>query len=312
MPKKLRIAFMGTPEFASAALHALINSTHDIVCVYTQPPRPKGRGKQIQKSPVHVMAERAGIEARHPVNFKNPNDVEEFKNLNLDIAVVAAYGLILPPSILESPKYGCINIHASLLPRWRGAAPIHRAILAGDTQTGITLMQMDAGLDTGDMIAVGKTEITPLTTLPLLHDELAIMGASMIIPCLDELVKNGTLNKIPQSLEGMTYAKMLSKEEGHIDWTQNTAQEIERQIRALNPWPGTWCMAGGKRLKILTAHISEETSDQKPGTILENGHVVCGHETILILDKVQPENKTPMDMKASLNGSYINIGDVLT
>ncbi|HPF78252.1 MAG TPA: methionyl-tRNA formyltransferase, partial [Alphaproteobacteria bacterium] len=181
MTKLLRIAFMGTPDFSVAALQALINSDHDVVCVYSQPPRPKGRGKKVQPSPVHQCAEAAGIEVRTPINFKDPKDIEDFKSLNLDVAVVAAYGLILPKSILDAPKYGCINIHASLLPRWRGAAPIQRAIWAGDTETGITLMQMDVGLDTGDMIAVEKLPITGQTICADLHDGLAVMGAKMIV-----------------------------------------------------------------------------------------------------------------------------------
>lgn len=312
MTKPLRIAFMGTPEFSVNALQALIDSNHDVACVYTQPPRPKGRGQQVQKSAVHERAEAANIEVRHPLNFKNNEDVQVFKDLNLDLAVVAAYGLILPKDILDAPKYGCINIHASILPRWRGAAPIHRAIWAGDVETGVTLMQMDEGLDTGDMIAIERTPITHQTCLSDLHDTLSHIGASMIVPCLDELAQNGELSKTPQPEEGTTYAHMLKKDHGRIDWNQN-AIEIDRQVRALNPWPGTWSInQNNKRLKILDVSISDQKSDKEVGIILENGEVVCGDNTVLKLIKIQPENKKLMDIKTALNGGHISEGDMLS
>lgn len=312
MSKSLRLAFMGTPEFAVSALQALVDSHHEVVCVYSQPPRPKGRGQKLQKSPVHVLAEEAGIEVRTPINFKNAEDVTAFQELNLDVAVVAAYGLILPPVILDAPTYGCLNIHASLLPRWRGAAPIHRAIHAGDTETGITIMQMDVGLDTGDMIAIGKTPITADANLSELHDVLSAMGAAMIVLCLDTLAQNGALDKTPQPLEGMTYAKMLTKEEGRIDWTQSAA-EISAQVRAFNPWPGTWSLnQNNKRLKIVQAHPSPQKSDKPAGEVLANGFMACGQGSVLELKIIQPENKKPMDIKTALNGGHINIGDVLS
>ncbi len=312
MKKSLRIAFMGTPDFSVEALQALIKSNHDVVCVYSQPPRPKGRGQQVQKSPIHILAEENNIEVRHPINFKDEADVKVFEELNLDVAVVAAYGLILPTSILDAPKYGCINIHASILPRWRGAAPIHRAIWAGDDETGVTLMQMDKGLDTGDMIAVETVPITSETTLSFMHDDLRALGADMIVPCLDELAEKGALNKKPQPDDGVTYAHMLKKEDGRIDWSQS-AVEIDRQVRALNPWPGTWSLnQHDKRIKILEVKISDQNSDKPVSTVLENGSVVCGEQSVIELIKIQPENKKPMDMKTALNGGHISEGDVLS
>lgn len=310
MTKSLRIAFMGTPDFSVKALQALIDSDHDVVCVYSQPPRPKGRGKKVQASPVHQCAEAAAIEVRTPLNFKDPKDVEDFKSLNLDVAVVAAYGLILPKAILDAPTYGCVNIHASLLPRWRGAAPIQRAIWAGDTETGITLMQMDVGLDTGDMIAVEKIPINNQTICADLHDDLAAIGAKMIVPCLDQLAQEGGLTSTPQPEEGMTYAHMLKKEDGHIDWTK-TAFEIDRQIRALNPWPATWSLLNGKRLKILKAFPLQEKVEGVAGKILSDGKIICGQGSLLQLDQIHPENKNVMDVKAALNGDLLHIGDVL-
>lgn len=313
MSKKLRIAFMGTPDFAVPALQTLLNSEHDVVCVYSQPPRPKGRGQKLQLSPVHQLAESAEVLVRTPKNFKDKNDVQDFDALNLDIAIVAAYGLILPKEILEAPQYGCVNIHASLLPRWRGAAPIHRAILAGDTQTGITLMKMDEGLDTGDMIAKDTAPITDKTTLPALHDELAAMGGEMLLSFIQSLADTETIEAEKQPDEGVTYASMLSKEEGHIDWS-DSAEDIERRIRAFNPWPGTWCLkADQSRLKIIEASIAKESyNNAGAGTILENGRITCGNSGVLELIKIQPANKKAMDIQSALNGGYIKSGDVLS
>lgn len=305
--KPLRIAFMGTPDFAVSALQALLDSANEVVCVYTQPPRPKGRGKKVQSSPVHQLAQAHNIEVRYPQNFKNSDDVENFKNLNLDVAVVAAYGLILPKDILDAPRHGCINIHGSLLPRWRGAAPIHRAILAGDTQTGITLMQMDEGLDTGDMISKGTVDITDTSTLSELHDVLAEMGGQMLIPCLDDLSLNGALETTPQSDDGACYAHMLKKQEGHIDWNKS-AEEIDRMVRGFNPWPGTYSFTEGKRIKILEAQFSDIKTSMDAGVVLDNGCVSCGNKSVLKLIRIQPENKKPMDIKAALNGEFIKEG----
>lgn len=312
MSKSLRIAFMGTPDFSVPALEKLIASRHKVVCVYSQPPRPKGRGQHVQESPVHAAALRAGVEVRTPVNFKKDEDVASFMALELDVAVVAAYGLILPKSILDAPVHGCLNIHASLLPRWRGAAPIQRAILEGDAETGITIMQMDVGLDTGAMIKKKAVPIRESTTAESLHDILSALGSSMIGEVIEDLSNNGTLPATPQPDEGVTYAKMLKKEEGLIDWSKS-ANAIHRQIRALNPWPGTWTvMDEGRRLKILDAVPMPFRSDDAPGTVLDEDCVVaCGEKTSLKLEAVQPENKKPMNVADAVRGGYLKPGIVL-
>lgn len=312
MGKPLKIAFMGTPDFAATALQALLNSEHEVVCVYSQPPRPKGRGKKIQPSVVHELATQHGIEVRTPVNFKDEKNVQAFADLNLDVAVVAAYGLILPKTLLDTPQYGCINIHASLLPRWRGAAPIHRAILAGDKQTGVTIMQMDVGLDTGDMIKEDAVNITDQTTLMMLHDQLADMGGRLIIEVLDELAQEGSLPTVKQPEEGITYADKITKEEGKIDWS-SSAFDIDRQVRALNLWPGAWCFdSSGKRIKILSAFAYVGDVRGEVGEIAEGGDIICGGNTILSLKKIQPENKKPMEIGDALNGGILKIGEILS
>lgn len=311
MSHPLRIIFMGTPEFSVGALNALIQSGHDVVCVYSQPPRPKGRGQQVQKSPVHLAAQHAGIEVRHPLNFKNLDDVAAFSTLNADVAVVAAYGLILPKSILDAPKHGCINIHASLLPRWRGAAPIQRSILAGDAMTGITIMQMDVGLDTGPMIAVDKIMMDGSTTATSLHDALSSLGAKMIVPVMNELSLSGALIKTVQPEEGVFYAHMLKKEEGLIDWS-NPADVIDRQVRALNPWPSTYTFNARKgRIKILSVSMADGVFNEICGKVFdERGLISCGNNTALKLDVVQPESKKPMMFDEALRGGYIKLGEV--
>lgn len=312
MSKSLRIAFMGTPDFSVPALEKLISSRHKIVCVYSQPPRPKGRGQQVQESPVHQAAMKAGIEVRTPLNFKKDEDIAAFMALELDVAVVAAYGLILPKSILDAPVHGCLNIHASLLPRWRGAAPIQRSILEGDSETGITIMQMDVGLDTGDMIKKKAVPIRESTTSGSLHDILSAIGSSMIGEVIEELSNNGKLLGTPQPADGSTYAKMLKKEEGKIDWSKPSSY-IHRQIRALNPWPGTWCETDkGRRLKILDAVPMPFKPEEPVGTVLDDDCVVvCGDKTSLKLESVQPENKKPMNVSDAFRGGYMTVGTIL-
>lgn len=312
MSKALRIAFMGTPDFSVPALEKLIASRHKVVCVYSQPPRPKGRGQQVQPSPVHEAAQRAGIEVRTPLNFKKDEDVAAFMALELDVAVVAAYGLILPKSILDAPVHGCLNIHASLLPRWRGAAPIQRAILEGDQETGITIMQMDVGLDTGAMISKRAVPIRESTTAQSLHDLLSAIGASMAVDVLGDLAQKGQLESSPQPAEGMTYAKMLKKEEGVIDWSAPSAV-IHRQIRALNPWPGTWTTIGeGRRLKVLDAVPMPFHPSEAPGMVLDEDCVIaCGGGTALKLEAVQPENKKAMEVGDAIRGGYLRPGMIL-
>lgn len=311
MPGALRIVFMGTPDFAVPALRTLISSDHDVVCVYSQPPRAKGRGQQVALSPVHQAAQDTGIAVRTPVNFKKDEDIAAFMALEPDVCVVAAYGLILPKAILDAPRYGCLNIHASLLPRWRGAAPIQRAILAGDSETGITIMQMDEGLDTGAMIARQAVPIRPATTTKSLHDMLAALGAKMAGDVIARLAQDGRLDATPQPADGMTYAKMLKKEEGRIDW-QEDASQIHRRLRALNPWPGTWFSADGKRLKLLDAVPMAMSSTQPPGTVLDADCVVsCGGGTTLKLEIVQPENRKPIAVSDAMHGGYLAAGQIL-
>lgn len=315
MSKKLRIAFMGTPDFAATALQALLDSEHDVVAVYSQPPRPKGRGKKVQKSPVHLLAEENGIDVYTPKSFrKEPEAVTEFENLDLDVAIVAAYGLILPKVILDAPKHGCLNIHGSLLPRWRGAAPIQRAILENDSETGITIMQMDEGLDTGGMILKETTPITAETNAQNLHDALAEMGGHLTLDALKILAETGVLESEVQDDGLSNYASMLSREDGRIDWN-NSAVYIERQLRALTPWPGVWCEdANGKRLKVHKAELVADAPSPSgsAGEILnKKGMVACGENSFLKLVSVQPENAKAMDFASALNGGYIKIADVL-
>lgn len=300
---------MGTPDFAASALRALINSSHDVVAVYSQPPRPKGRGQTLQKSAVHTLAEQNNIPVFTPRNFRDEKDRQDFVALRADVAVVAAYGLILPQAILDAPRYGCLNIHGSLLPRWRGAAPIHRAILAGDDKTGITIMQMDAGLDTGPMISREEIAITPDMTTGALHDALSGMGARMVVAALDRLARDGSLPASAQPDDGVTYAEKISKDEARIDWSQS-ADQIHRIVRAFYPAPGAWCMAGDKRLKILGVGPSSGSGDAG-GIINASGDIACGQGVLRLLS-VQPEGKKPMDITSALNGGYLITGERLT
>lgn len=311
--KSLKIGFMGTPDFALVALKKIVEAGHNVACVYSQPPRPKGRGHQVQKSPVHEYADEQGIPVFTPKSLKSDEAKSEFASHNLDVAIVAAYGLILPEDILKAPQYGCLNIHGSILPRWRGAAPIQYAIWKGDEETGVTIMQMDKGLDTGPMIAKKEVSITDDTTASYLHDELAEIGGQMTLEVLSKLAKNGHLESEEQDDKYSTYASMLKKEDGIINWSQSAA-EIDRQIRALNPWPGVWTSMNAKRIKILKASVedkSETNYPQNPGTFINNsGHVTCGNDSVLVLEQVQPEGKKPMDVKSAINGGYLKPGEI--
>lgn len=298
---------MGTPDFAVAALKALHEAGHNIVAVYCQPPKPVGRGYQVKKTPVHVAAEEMGIEVRTPKSLRDPAEQEKFKALNLDAAVVAAYGLILPKAVLESPKLGCINIHGSLLPSWRGAAPIQRAILAGDKETGITIMQMDEGLDTGAVLLKEAIEIKDYMSAHTLHEELMLMGARLIVKALDELA-SGSIKAVPQSTEGATYAAKLSREDGKIDWTK-PAYEIERQLRALHPWPGVFFLHNGEPVKVLGADIVERWGE--PGTLLADDFTVACGKQALKLYQVQRPGKAAVDGASFLRGARIPVGTKL-
>ncbi|HYC01785.1 MAG TPA: methionyl-tRNA formyltransferase [Azospirillaceae bacterium] len=296
---RLRLAFMGTPDFSAPILDALIEAGHEIACVYCQPPRPAGRGMAEQKSPVHRLAEARGIEVRTPRRLRDPADQQAFADLKLDVAVVAAYGLILPQAILDAPRLGCLNVHASLLPRWRGAAPIQRAILAGDAETGVTIMQMEAGLDTGPMLLKEAVAIGPRINARELHDALSAMGARMIVQAL-EFAAHGALRPQVQPEEGVTYAAKLDKAEGRLDLTQDAAT-LDRQVRALTPWPGCWLeAANGERLKVLAAEPVPGSG--APGAILAGDlTVACGTGALRLLT-VQRPGKGPVDGAAFLRG----------
>ncbi|HKK30773.1 MAG TPA: methionyl-tRNA formyltransferase [Alphaproteobacteria bacterium] len=304
----LRLVYMGTPDFAVSPLAAILDAGHEVLTVYSQPPRPAGRGHRVQPSPVHAFAESKGIEVRTPRRLKGTEDQEAFAALNPDVAVVAAYGLILPKPVLEAPKHGCINIHASLLPRWRGAAPIQHAILAGDSETGITIMQMDEGLDTGDMLLWDRVPITGTTTASGLHDQLAAMGAHLIVEALGRL-EQGTLTTTPQAAEGATYAHKLTREDGRLDW-RRSAHELERQVRALTPWPGAWFLHGETVLKVSAAEVVRGISGP-PGEVLdERLTIACGADAFRPA-LIQRPGKAPMPAEQLLRGYDLPPGTML-
>ena len=301
MSKPLRLAFMGSPDFAVPALRALHGAGHQIVAVYSQPARPAGRGQAVRPCPVHAAAEALGLPVRTPARLRTATaEQEAFAALDLDAAVVAAYGLILPPAMLAAPRRGCLNIHASLLPRWRGAAPIHAAILAGDQETGITIMQMDEGLDTGAMLLKQAVPITPATTTAALHDVLAEMGGRMILRALDEPPV-----PVPQPAEGMTYAPKLSRDDGALDWTQD-AVALERRVRAFDPWPGTFTTLDGAMFKVLG--VALESGSGEPGLVLDDRLLVACGNGALRLTRVQRSGRPAMDAAAFLRGHKIPAG----
>ena len=303
----LRLIYMGTPDFAVPALEALIAAGHEVVCVYSQPPRRAGRGQKERPSPVHAFAESQDINVRTPKSLRDPEAQTEFAELNAGVAVVAAYGLILPPAILEAPRLGCLNIHASLLPRWRGAAPIHRAILAGDDETGVTVMQMDKGLDTGGILLSKSVPITPTTTASDLHDALAALGGPLVVQALDGL-SSGILNETPQPEAGVTYAEKLSRDEGRLDWTRSAAY-LARAVRAFTPWPGAWFDHDGARIKVLEAAVASGTAAS--GTVLDDALTIACSEGALRLLTVQRSGRGPVDTASFLRGYDLPAGTVL-
>lgn len=292
----MRVVFMGTPEFSVPALDALCEAGHDIVAVYTQPPRPAGRGKKDRPTPVHARADALGIEVRHPKSLKSSDAQADFAALNVDIAVVVAYGLILPQAVLDAPTQGCLNIHASLLPRWRGAAPIHRAIMAGDAQTGIAIMQMEAGLDTGPVLLESKTPIKTDETTGDLHDRLSAMGAELITQAL---VRLDSLTPQPQPEDGVSYASKIDKTEARIDWSK-PATEIDHLIRGLSPFPGAWCEIGGERVKLLRSRLT--AGNGTPGQHLGGFIVACGDGAIAVTQAQRPGKKA-MSAEEFLRGA---------
>jgi methionyl-tRNA formyltransferase len=287
---RLRLALMGTPDFAVPCLDALLASGHEVAAVYSQPPRQAGRGNKLRPSPVQQAAERHGLEVRTPISLKSAEEQAAFAALKLDAAVVVAYGLLLPKPVLAAPRLGCLNIHASLLPRWRGAAPIQRAIMAGDPETGVTIMQMDEGLDTGPMLLSEPVAIADDETAGMLHDRLAALGARLIVTALDGLAA-GTLTAKPQPATGAVYATKLTRADEIIDWRKSAA-EIARQVRALSPVPGAWFTAKGERIKLLAARLVEGGGEA--GAVLDDHlTIACGGGALRPL-QLQRAGRGPM------------------
>lgn len=308
----LRVAFMGSPDFAVPVLSEVLAQGHEVVCVYAQPPRPAGRGYAEQKTSVHKFAEAQGLPVRTPKSLKGAEEQAAFAALDLDVAVVVAYGLILPKAILEAPRLGCLNLHASLLPRWRGAAPIQRAIMAGDDETGVMVMQMDEGLDTGDVLLGEQVPIAPRETAGSLHDKLSQVGASLMGRALAALAR-GSLDATPQSGDGVTYAHKIDKAEARIDWSKS-AEEIDRTVRGLTPFPGAFFefegAKGNTRVKVLNAAPVAGTG--APGTVIGPGlTIACGTGALQIND-VQPAGKGAMDAAAFLRGNSLPEGAQLS
>ena len=301
----LRLAFMGTPEFAVPALNQLSETQHEIACVYTRPPRPKGRGLAQEKSPVHKLAESKGLEVRTPASLRSPEEQAAFSALNLDAAIVVAYGLLLPKAVLNSPRLGCFNLHASLLPRWRGAAPIQRSIMACDPKTGVMVMHMEEGLDTGPVLLTERVQIGR-KTYEQLHDELKQAGAELIRRALDGL-EDGSIEETPQSDQGVTYARKIEHSETRIDWT-SSARILDCQIRGLSPKPGAWFEHKGERIKILLADPVE--GHGAPGEFLENTNIACG-EGALTPVTVQRAGRSATDWQSFLRGFALQPGDHL-
>lgn len=305
---QLKLIFMGTPHFAVPTLKALSEAGHEIAAVYSQPPRPAGRGYHLQKSSVHLFAEEKGFPVLTPHSLRTEEEQEHFSSFKADVAVVVAYGLILPKPVLEGTRFGCLNVHASLLPRWRGAAPIQRAIQAGDAKTGITIMKMEEGLDTGPILMKEERAITSETTGQSLHDELSSLGARLILPALEGYVK-GALTPQPQSDIEMTYAPKVERGEGRIDWLKE-AELLERTIRAFTPWPGTFFTLGEKAIKILKAERVE--GEGLPGQVLDDQlTIACGRGALRLLE-VQASGKKPMAIRDFLNGTPVPKGSFVS
>ena len=301
----LRVIFMGTPDFSVPVLEALVSAGHEIACVYCQPPRPAGRGKKDRPSPVQARAEELGLPVRYPVSLKGAEAQAEFAALQADVAVVVAYGLILPQAILDAPARGCLNIHASLLPRWRGAAPIHRAIMAGDRQTGVCIMQMDAGLDTGPVLLREALEIGAEETTAELHDRLSELGARLIVEALARL---DDLEPEVQPEDGVTYASKIDKAEARVDWSR-PAEEVDRLIRGLSPFPGAWCEVEGQRVKLLASRLAD--GQGRPGEVLDEAlTVACGRGAVRLL-RLQRAGKGAQDRAEFLRGHPIPPGTQL-
>ena len=304
----LRLVFMGTPEFAVPTLEALLDAGHEVAAVYTRPPRPAGRGRRERPSPVHAFAETRGLVVRTPTSLKSEEARAEFAAITADAAVVAAYGLILPPPVLAAPRLGCFNVHASLLPRWRGAAPIQRAIMAGDNWSGVTIMKMDAGLDTGPIVLQERVRITGDMTAGMLHDRLAGLGATLMLRALAG-VADGSLVARPQPGDGATYAAKLTPEEERLDWSRPAA-ELDRLVRALAPRPGAWFEHAGGRVKVLAAEPAPQASGPA-GTVLDDAATVACGAGGLRLTRLQRPGKAPLPAAEFLRGHPLAPGTQL-
>lgn len=304
----MRLAFLGTPDFAAHALEAVLAAGHEVACVYSQPPAPRGRGQSLRPSPVQAFAESRGLAVRTPASLRDPAEVERFRALGLDAAVVVAFGQILTRDILEAPRLGCFNLHASLLPRWRGAAPIQRAIMAGDELTGVQVMRMTEGLDEGPVLTGATVGIGPLDTAGTLHDRLAEVGPALLVEALGAL-ERGEAVETPQAEEGVTYAKKISARSARLKWSRPAA-EVDRKIRGLSPFPGAWFEAPGERgpVRIKALLSRAEDGEGDPGQLLDDGLLVaCGEGAVRLL-KVQREGKGPQDADVFLHGFPLKAG----
>ncbi|MGR5447285.1 methionyl-tRNA formyltransferase [Vibrio jasicida] len=314
MSQSLRIVFAGTPDFAARHLAALLSSEHEVIAVYTQPDRPAGRGKKLTASPVKTIALEHDIPVYQPENFKSDEAKQELADLNADIMVVVAYGLLLPQVVLDTPKLGCINVHGSILPRWRGAAPIQRSIWAGDAETGVTIMQMDIGLDTGDMLKIATLPIEASDTSASMYEKLAGLGPDALIDCLEDIA-TGNAEPVKQDDELANYAKKLSKEEARINWNDDAAH-IERCVRAFNPWPMSHFEAAENSIKVWQSRVTEQTSDKPAGTIVQadkTGIYVATGNGVLVLEQLQVPGKKAMSVQDILNSraSWFEVGTQL-
>jgi methionyl-tRNA formyltransferase len=307
----MRIAFLGTPDFALVALRRLVAAGHEIACVYSQPPAPRGRGQELKPSPVHAFAAEQGLMVRTPVSMRDPAEIAAFAALNLDAACVVAFGQILPGAVLDAPRLGSFNLHGSLLPRWRGAAPIQRAIMAGDPVTGVQVMRMTEGLDEGPVLASETVRIGPLDTAGTVHDRMAAVGAELLARTLVE-IENGTAVETPQAEDGVTYAKKIGPKVARIVWDKPAA-EIDRKIRGLSPFPGAWFLLptdkGPVRVKALLSAF--EDADGPPGTVLDDRLLVAAGGGAVRLLRVQREGKGPQDAETFLRGAPVAVGTVL-
>lgn len=317
MTKPLRLAFMGSPDFAVPVLAALVEAGHEIACVYSQPPRPAGRGKKLRPTPVHQWAEANGFEVRTPLTLKKPEQQQEFAALELDAAVVVAYGLILPQMVLDAPRLGCMNMHASLLPRWRGAAPIHRAVISGDEMTGVQAMMMEAGLDTGPVLVTEKTKIFPTDTTGDVHDRLAGLAADLAVRAIEGLA-DGSITPQPQSEDGIIYAHKIKAEDQRIDWSK-PAHEVDCLIRGLSPFPGAWFhyTPPGEteplRIKALMSRVLDERSASTAGVLVDSSlRVQCGDGKSVQLLRVQKPGSKAMEAEIFLRGLPISAGETFT